>query len=632
MFPKVVSQPILSEILSYREAQCKLNNRFIAFNVWLFPLYKVNLSVSLGLMKQISVLILICISVLVTSCQTNPEISKSEITKLDNKKLSLPFEKKISRVNELNEELVFNYLAGEIGYRSGDLDFALKYFLQAAILARDPYAAERATRIALHLKNYEQGLRAVRRWIELDPNSQTARLFGGVLFLRQENLSQSLVEFKASIKIADVTNSNGLLRVATALNLESNKPLALRAMRLLVNDYKDRSSAYYGLALIEIGQNYFPQAIESLKKSVQLKPAWPLPRIALGQILVAQGMNRQGLEFMNSSVLKYPDNRNLRLSFARLLIDQDKPILALNQFKELKNRFPTDKEITYSYAILATRQLDWKVAKAEWEILRNDPSLKLRDEATYFLGYVEEMRLNHDLAIGLFLSVGNGSEFKIDAVIRATHLIAKRGDLRHARELYTESRISHPDRAEDLYISETQMLQDQVTDNQLILDLYSTALSAYPDSDGLLYNRGLFYADIENFEAMETDLQRLILRNQNHAQALNALGYTLADLGIRLDEALAYIMRAYKLKPNNPAILDSLGWAYYKRGEFTIALRYLREAFSVSKDDEISAHLGEVLWMSGEYEEAQSIWRSSLELKPDSVHIKSVIERFLNDE
>jgi len=583
-------------------------------------------------MKQISVLILICISVLVTSCQTNPEISKSEITKLDNKKLSLPFEKKISRVNELNEELVFNYLAGEIGYRSGDLDFALKYFLQAAILARDPYAAERATRIALHLKNYEQGLRAVRRWIELDPNSQTARLFGGVLFLRQENLSQSLVEFKASIKIADVTNSNGLLRVATALNLESNKPLALRAMRLLVNDYKDRSSAYYGLALIEIGQNYFPQAIESLKKSVQLKPAWPLPRIALGQILVAQGMNRQGLEFMNSSVLKYPDNRNLRLSFARLLIDQDKPILALNQFKELKNRFPTDKEITYSYAILATRQLDWKVAKAEWEILRNDPSLKLRDEATYFLGYVEEMRLNHDLAIGLFLSVGNGSEFKIDAVIRATHLIAKRGDLRHARELYTESRISHPDRAEDLYISETQMLQDQVTDNQLILDLYSTALSAYPDSDGLLYNRGLFYADIENFEAMETDLQRLILRNQNHAQALNALGYTLADLGIRLDEALAYIMRAYKLKPNNPAILDSLGWAYYKRGEFTIALRYLREAFSVSKDDEISAHLGEVLWMSGEYEEAQSIWRSSLELKPDSVHIKSVIERFLNDE
>ena len=228
--------------------------------------------------------------------------------------------------------------------------------------------------------------------------------------------------------------------------------------------------------------------------------------------------------------------------------------------------------------------------------------------------------------------MGNGSEFKIDAVIRATHLIAKRGDLRHARELYTESRISHPDRAEDLYISETQMLQDQVTDNQLILDLYSTALSAYPDSDGLLYNRGLFYADIENFEAMETDLQRLILRNQNHAQALNALGYTLADLGIRLDEALAYIMRAYKLKPNNPAILDSLGWAYYKRGEFTIALRYLREAFSVSKDDEISAHLGEVLWMSGEHEEAQSIWRSSLELKPDSVHIKSVIERFLNDE
>ena len=187
-------------------------------------------------------------------------------------------------------------------------------------------------------------------------------------------------------------------------------------------------------------------------------------------------------------------------------------------------------------------------------------------------------------------------------------------------------------RAEDLYISETQIMQKNGIEEQKILDLYSTALNEYPNSDNLLYNRGLFYADLRKFEKMEIDLQKLISRNQNHAQALNALGYTLADLGIRLDEALAYIMRAYKLKPDNPAILDSMGWAYYKRGDFSAALQYLRKAFSVSKDDEISAHLGEVLWMSGEREEAKSIWRSSLKKKPESVHIKAVMQRFLIDE
>ena len=564
-----------------------------------------------------------------TSCQVTPERADASALTSPQSAMKLPFEKKISSVSELNEDLVFSYLAGEIGFRSGNLNASLKYFLQAAMLARDPYAAERATRIALHLKNYEQGLRAVRRWIELDPNSQNARLFGGILFFRQGNIRRAIVEFKAAVEIADVLNANGLLQVATALNLEKNKPLAIQAMRLMVSEYNNRSSAHYGLALIEIGQNYLSEATLSLKKSVELKPSWPLPRISLSRIYIAQGLNEDGLNFLKNSVQSYPDSRVLRLSYARLLIDQGNELLAFKQFGELVKRFKDDKEIKYSYAILATQQDFWKLAKPAWQSLRGDPSLK--NEATYFLGYVEEMQLNYDLAIGLYQSVGNG-EYRIDAVIRATDLMAKKGSLKQARSLLAQSRITYPSRAEDLYISETQIMQKNGIEEQKILDLYSTALNEYPNSDNLLYNRGLFYADLRKFEKMEIDLQKLISRNQNHAQALNALGYTLADLGIRLDEALAYIMRAYKLKPDNPAILDSMGWAYYKRGDFSAALQYLRKAFSVSKDDEISAHLGEVLWMSGEREEAKSIWRSSLKKKPESVHIKAVMQRFLIDE
>jgi len=580
-------------------------------------------------MNKLYVLCVAFLALAMAGCETTPPLRAAvePSVPIPAPKVELPFEEPKAVAQELDEDLVFSYLVGEIGSRTGELRTALVHYLHAAMLARDAYAAERATRIALHLKDFEQGLRASRRWVELAPNSLTARQLTAVLLLRQNDSEAALKQFRAAIKIADALGKDGLLQVATTLNTEKDRVAALQLMRTLSAEYPEKANAHYALAIMEVAQQQFNEAEASLRRASSLRPEWALPRVLLSRVLAARGKTDEGLRLLAQAVAEYPDNRLMRLSYARLLVGEHDYDKALEQFRELHRRDESDHEVHYAYAMLATQQSAWEEARALWQGLRGDT--KFKDEATYFLAQVEELDGNAELAIGLYRSVGKGN-FRVDAVIRAAGLLGEHGRLSQARESLAEARVTNPQRAEDLYVAETQTLQKAKVDADLILRLYDTALAAHPESNDLLYNRGLYFSDLERFGEMEADFKAVLERDQDHAEALNALGYVLADRGVRLDEALTYILRAHKLKPENSAILDSLGWAYYRKGEYALALQYLRKAIAGGEDDEISAHLGEVLWVSGEQAEARSVWGSALQAAPESPHLRSVMERFLS--
>ena len=110
------------------------------------------------------------------------------------------------------------------------------------------------------------------------------------------------------------------------------------------------------------------------------------------------------------------------------------------------------------------------------------------------------------------------------------------------------------------------------------------------------------------------------------------LGYTLADRTTRYTEAKSLIERAHRLKPDDPAILDSLGWVYYRSGNLQQAEIYLRQALQAFPDAEIAAHLGEVLWMQGKHQEAREIWQQSLQRQPDSTILRSTMQRLTGSE
>lgn len=539
----------------------------------------------------------------------------------------LPFDEPEPVRAELDEDLVFSYLVGEIGARAGKLDEALTHYLHAAALARDPYAAERATRIAIHLKDYDRGMRAARRWVELAPNSLAARQLGAVLFLRSGDTEQALVQLRALLKIAESKGADGMLQVAATLTAEKAlRAEVLQLMRALVDERPEDARAHYAMAVVETSHERYPEAEASLRKVVELRPEWSQPRVLLSKVLTELGRQDQALRHLAMGVEEFPKDRLLRISYARMLVSVGDYPAALTQFRALHENGELDHEVRYGYAMLATQQSHWDEARAQWQSLRGES--KFRDEASYFLGQVEEADGNRDLAIGLYRSVTRG-EYKVDAVIRAVSLLADSGRLDQAREELARARVANPDRAVDLYVAETQMLQAAGADNAEVLALYETAIGAYPADNDLRYNRGLYFSEVGDYAAMEADFMAVLEREPDHAESLNALGYVLADRGQRLEEALAYITRALKLRPGNAAILDSMGWVHYRLGRYPEALQYLRQAAAGDKDDEIAAHLVEVLWVSGEHDEARGVWEAALQNTPDSELLREVQERLL---
>jgi len=541
----------------------------------------------------------------------------------ESRSLVLPFPEPEPAKRELDEDLVYSYLVGEIGAHRGELRLAQTHYQHAAILAQDAYAAERATRIALHLKDYQAGLAAVRRWVELDPNNISARQLAAVLFLRDGQTEQAGEQLDALVKIADARGSDGFLQAAGALSVESDRSSAEQLMQGLQERNPDDVRALYALAVLETAHRRFAEAETRLRAVIESRPDWEQPRILLSRVLIAQSERDQALTFLAESVRRNPDSVLLRTSYSRQLVDAGDYARALEQFRGLHRLTPEDSEITFGYAMLATQQEHWDEARPLWQALRGNPDR--RDEASYYLAQVEEQNGNDDLAIGLFRSVG-GTELKVDAIMRMSQILARTGRLDAAREALQQARIANPGRATDLYVAETQIVQKYGSPDEA-LALYETAINAYPDNPDLLYNRGLFVVELGDFAWMERDLLRLLEQDPDHADALNALGYTLADRNERLDEAFAYVARALKLRPDSPAILDSMGWVLYRQGDLAQAASYLRRALELNQDDEIAAHLGEVLWVSGQHADARAVWREGLTHAPDSDKIRSAIER-----
>ncbi len=538
---------------------------------------------------------------------------------------SLPFVTPKPEHVELDSDLVFSYMVAEMAARRGNLKMALAHYLHAALLANDPYAAERASRIAIFLRDNTTGLRAARRWVGLAPNSMLARQLTAILFLRSDQEEAALEHLDALIKIADARDHDGFMQIANVLNGEADQNVTVRVMQKLLDSHKRDARAHYALGLVLVAQRRYAGAQTRLQAAIERKPDWARPRIMLSRVLSTMGKGEQALAYMARAVADLPDNTRLRISYAHRLVDANRFPAALDQFRQLYKLIPDDADVLFGLAMLAMQEQQWQEARDAWQHLRGKP--RRYDDATYYLAQVEDYAGNKELAIGLYGSVRKG-DLKPDAMIRRAQLLAGQGKLHEAREELKAARVTHVSRAVDFYLVETGLLQDYGQPSE-VFALYAEAIKAHPEDNDLLYNQALFSSDQGDHAAMERDLKEVLRREPDNADALNALGYTLADIDKRLDEAFGYIARALKLKPDHPAVLDSMGWIYYRMGNHAQAVKYLRMALEKkASDDEIAAHLGEVLWVSGEKDQAQDVWQKALEINPDSSRLKMVIQRF----
>lgn len=525
---------------------------------------------------------------------------------------------------DLNGDLVFSYLVGELASRRKDLALAYPHYLHVARLAGDPYAAEKATWIAAAEQDLDRFHEAAALWVELAPNDSRARIKYAEVLFRQGDTPAAVAQLDALGQIAVAQHADPYA-VGGAL-LKALVPTQYRAplMAAWVSSMPAKASALTVLGGLYLQAGDFKAAQSALRQAIALAPQDTKAWRGLVLALMEEKRNEEALALAREATEKFPQETALRLLYGRLLYEAGLDHLALAQFRLLHEQLPDDSKIAYMHGLLAMRVKAWDEARKVFSRLRGDGTFK--DEATYYLAQIEESLGHTDVAAGLYADVGPGPVY-VDAGMRLAVLEAEQDRLAEARTRLAALRADEPARAVELYLLEGRLLWDAGKQDQAFA-VYDEALASYPDNLDLLYARGLRAGAAGRVDELERAMRRILAQKPDYADALNALGYTLADQTHRYQEALQLIRHAYQLAPDEPAILDSLGWVHYRLGHYNKALNYLRQAFEALPDGEVAAHLGEVLWVTGDRAAARRVFRAGFAADPDNKVLRAVMERF----
>jgi tetratricopeptide (TPR) repeat protein len=379
---------------------------------------------------------------------------------------------------------------------------------------------------------------------------------------------------------------------------------------------------YYAVAAADLEK--FDSALEGVDRVLEINPDWPQAHLLRAQILVKQDKTDDALADLQKAVAKWPRDPALRAGYAKLLISVERLADARREFETLAEQRPDDPEPLFALGLLAAQEQDYDTALAHYKEVLSRGGRAM--EVQYELGKIEELRGNYGEARDWYARVSGGPRF-LDAQVRRGVVLGRLQDFQAMAALFERLRSDYPNRAVQLYLAQADVLRREHRSFECF-NLLSGALEENPGDEELLYSRALAAEKVERLDILEQDLTALIEVNPNNGQALNALGYTLADRTDRHQEALAYIERAIALLPNDAAVLDSMGWIRYRMGQYDESLDHLRRAYSLNSDAEIAAHLSEVLWITGQQDEARQVWGRAIEKNPGNPYLLAVKERF----
>jgi len=586
--------------------------------------------------RLISHLIIVLLASVLTACaggsgQTKPSkaVNKQETNKNQLVSVVPPTDSIVDEIeSDLSPELLFRLLVAEISGQRGQINLAVRQYLEAARMSGDPKVIERATRIAVYSRDSVSALEAAKMWLEAAPDSIDANQVAAAMNIRTGHIAEAQVNLENVInlseKIKDSKKSNIFTLITSLLSKEKDKKSVVYLMGQLVATRQDNPRALYAYSQLALLVGDLDKAKEAALKVIKLRPKWSEAYILYSNTLYRQGKKIQALKELKRAIDNDPENVVLRDYYARRLVDEKRYPEARAQFKKVIDLQPDKPDTKYALALLSLQTNKLEEANTLFKALVKGG--KRINESSYYLGQIAEQKNQIKTAIEWYKVITSG-QYMIDAQIRIALVDAKEGRVKQARERMHKIEASTPEMEQRLLLAEGEILREAKL-HQEAFDLYSEGLATMKDNISLLYARALTAEKIERVDVTFSDLKKIIKIEPNNAQALNALGYTMVDRTDNLKAGIAYIERAYKIDPDDPATLDSLGWANYRLGDYEAAVKYLRKAFEKLKDSEIAAHLGEVLWVMGEQLSAKDIWDEALRSTPAHRLLNDVVNRF----
>lgn len=524
---------------------------------------------------------------------------------------------------DLTGEVMYEILLAEFAGQRGDLDTAVNTYLRLAHRLDSAEVAERATSIAVFAREDDKARDAAALWVRRAPDNLEARQVLAALYIRTGDADLALTQLRYVLAADPEARGQRLRMIAGFLGREQEQDAALEVMERLLEEHRDDPDALFAFAQMAVRAGNLDKARQGVEAALAADPGNLSMAVAYLSILQRQGETETALAWLEDLLYRQPEDFNLRLIYARLLADERRYEDARRQFQVLAEADAENTDVQYALGLLNLQANDLDAARVHF---MNLVELGDRtDEASFYLGQIEQVRDNYDAAIDWFRAVSGGENF-FDAQLHIALLMGRDSQVEeamaHLRSLQpgSERQRFRVARTEGEILTEAGRLEEAMA-------IYDRALEGSYDTE-LLYTRAMLAEKMDRLDILERDLRQILEREPDNAQALNALGYTLADRTDRYDEAYDLISRALDLEPDDFYILDSMGWVLYRLGRLEEAVEYLRRAQSLRDDPEVAAHLGEVLWVMGERDEARRVWRDALANTPDDRHLLEVIERF----
>ena len=524
----------------------------------------------------------------------------------------------------LNGDVLYKLLVGELASHRGDLLLALENYLEVAEQTRDAAVAARATKLAVYAHADDSALEAARLWIDSDPSSVEGRRVLASLLIRAGDIDGAVEHLDEIVKAGSEPPGAGFHHAAEILGAEKDTEAAAAVMRQLVRGHEDDAEAQLALARLLVRTGNVDEASAVVDRAYELHPG--NARIAVLQARMRQRANdlEGAFHVLEEFLERAPTSGMARMAYARMLVDARRYEQARAEFEHLVAEEPGNDDARYALGLLLLQTNRLDEAARQFERLANRESR--RDTAHYYLGRIAESQERYADAVASYRRVRRG-EHRLNAQIRVAMLLADSGEIEAARRHLHGVRSENIQEAVRVYSAEAGLLTRFARYDEA-MDVYDASLEEFPGNTDLLYARGMLAAKMDRLDILERDMRAIIAREPDNADALNALGFTLADLTDRYEEAYALIKRAIEIKPDDHYIVDSLGWVLHRMGRHREALVQLRRAMSLNPDPEIAAHLGEVLWVLGNKVEARAVWSTALETAPEDEHLLDVIQRF----
>lgn len=521
------------------------------------------------------------------------------------------------------KDALYQLLVAEVaGYR-GEYSTALEKYVDMALKTRDAGVAQRAAMLAVYLKRHEEALTTSKIWVEQEPNSIEARRYLSEQLLRIGDMEQAIVHMEAIKNLGGLANFESFAYSAANMD-DKGREVLLEAMSRMLAEYPGDAQLMFSKAVL-LEQS--GQLEEALQLANQLLVSKKDINVIVLKVNALKDLLRtdEALVFLESTLEELADKRRLRLIYARMLFEAERLVDAEKQYELVHQQAPNDSDILFALALISMEQGKDESAKGYLnQMIRFN---RRANEAHYYLGSIADKNDKIPQAISEYKMVGPGREY-LAAQVRIAALLADQDRLDDARAHLENQRANNPDRYNRLVMIEGQLLSERGHEAEFF-ELLEMVIQKQPENVELLYFRAMTGQSLGRLDVLEQDLLRVIEIDPGNADAMNALGYTLADQTDRHDEALVLIERALEIKPNEAAFIDSLGWVQYRLENYKDAVTNLRKALSLFDNDEVAAHLGEVLWVSGEQQEARNVWQKALDARPDSDILKRVIKRFV---